>query len=222
MRRFLKEHSLSIVLFTLFFASLAAQTATGFRDYNNEQKEHGEKPIGFVSYLGSGHFGEALFENWESEFLQMSSYVLLTVWLRQKGSAESKKVEGTEDVDRDPRQSRNKKGAPWPVRKGGLVLKLYENSLSLAFIILFLMSLLLHGVEGTRSYNEEQKSHNSPQVSVGGYMTGSRFWFESFQNWQSEFMATGAIVVLSVYLRQRGSPESKPVDMPHSEIPSAG
>jgi hypothetical protein len=157
-------------------------------------------------------------ENWESEFFQMGWYVLLTVFLFQKGSSESKKPDEKEPVDRDPRQSKNKKDAPWPVRKGGFVLKLYENSLSLAFLLLFLLSFFLHALGGARVYNEEQAQHGGELVSsTWQYMGTSRFWFESFQNWQSEFLAIFAMVVLSIWLRQKGSPESKPVDAPHSQ-----
>jgi hypothetical protein len=138
------------------------------------------------------------------------------VWLRQKGSAESKKVEGEEPVDKDPSRSR-RQNAPWPVRKGGVVLKLYENSLSLAFIALFLLSFALHAAGGRATYNVEQREHGSAPISTWSYVNTSRFWFESLQNWQSEFLATGAIVLFSVFLRQRGSPESKPVDAPHSQ-----
>src|SRR5829696_8347889 len=123
-------------------------------------------------------------------------------------------------VDWDPRQSRNKKDAPWPVRRGGAVLRLYENSLSLAFLLLFLLAFFLHGLSGMGNYNEEQALHGQPAVSLGEYLSSSRFWFESFQNWQSEFLAIWAMVVFSIYLRQRGSPESKPVDSPHSETGS--
>jgi hypothetical protein len=160
---------------------------------------------------------EAVFENWESEFLQMSAYVLLTIWLREKGSSESKNLSGTESVDKDPRDSRARKGVPSPVRRGGWRLRIYENSLSLAFAALFLLSISLHAVQGVRQYNIEEKEHGEKSISLSEYVSGSQFWFESFQNWQSEFLAVGCIVVLSVYLRQKGSPESKPVDVPHSE-----
>lgn len=147
----------------------------------------------------------------------MGVYVILTAFLFQKGSSESKKPDELEAVDRDPRDSKNKKAAPWPVRRGGFVLKLYENSLSLAFLVLFLIAFFLHAVGGKGEYNEEQLVHGQETVTLPGYMTTSRFWFESFQNWQSEFLAIGCMVVFSIYLRQRGSPESKPVDSPHSK-----
>ena len=148
----------------------------------------------------------------------MFAFVVLTACLFQKGSAESKKLDEEEPVDRDPRKSHHKKDAPWPVRQGGLILKLYEHSLSLAFLLLFLMAFTLHAIGGAEEYNQSQREHGSSEmVSTLEYMGTSRFWFESFQNWQSEFLAVGAMVVLSIFLRQRGSPESKPVDNPHSE-----
>ncbi|HJU53287.1 MAG TPA: DUF6766 family protein [Pyrinomonadaceae bacterium] len=218
MRRILRENGLSIVLFVCFFLTmLVGQSITGLHEYNSDRQEHGQAPINYGAYLGSGHFLEATMENWESEFFQMGWYVLLTVFLFQKGSAESKKLDEKEPVDRDPRKSKNKKDAPWPVRKGGLVLRLYENSLTLAFLLLFLFSFFLHALGGARVYNEEQARHGGELVSAWQYMGTSRFWFESFQNWQSEFLAIFAMVVLSIWLRQKGSPESKPVDAPHSQ-----
>jgi hypothetical protein len=221
MRRIFRENGLSIVLFICFFLTiLVGQSLTGHQEYNSDQQEHGQPTITYGQYLGSGHFLEATMENWESEFFQMGWYVLLTVFLYQKGSSESKKPGEKEPVDRDPRDSKNKKDAPWPVRKGGFILKLYENSLFLAFMLLFLISFYLHAVGGAIVYNEEQAQHGGEMVSTMQYMGTSRFWFESFQNWQSEFLAIFAMVVLSIFLRQKGSPESKPVDAPHSQTGS--
>jgi hypothetical protein len=197
---------------------LIGQAVAGQFEYNEDQREHGQPPVDFVTYVTGSHFLEATMENWESEFLQMFAFVVLTAFLFQKGSAESKKLDEKEPVDRDPRTSRNKKKAPWPVRKGGIALALYEHSLSLAFLILFLGSFWLHAVGGAAEYSQDQREHGNPvAVSTFEYMGTSRFWFESFQNWQSEFLAVGAMVVFSIFLRQRWSPESKPVDSPHSE-----
>ena len=208
---------MSVVLFGLFLLFVVGQGLTGVREYNAEQRTHDEPTVTFGEYLTTAHFGEALFENWESEFLQMAGFVLFTVFLRQKGSAESKQPYGEEDVDQDPRESRRRKDVPWPVRRGGLILKLYENSLFLAFALLFLLSFWLHGIQGAHLYNGEQREHREPTVTTAEYFTTARFWFESFQNWQSEFLAVGSMALFSVYLRQRGSTESKPVDMPHAE-----
>ena len=218
MRKIFHENGLSIVFLGLFLLILVGQAAAGHNAHNEEQQEHGQPSVNFVEYLGSSHFLEATMENWESEFLQMFAFVILTAFLFQKGSAESKEPGKLEQVDQDPGISPNKKDAPWPVRKGGLVLKLYENSLSLAFLFLFLMAFILHAIGGAEEYNQTQREHGSSDVlSTLEYMGTSRFWFESLQNWQSEFLAVGAMVVLSIFLRQKGSPESKPVDSPHSE-----
>jgi hypothetical protein len=217
MRRIFRENGLSIVLFLLFFFSLAGQSVTGWHEYNEDQQEHQQPTTSYGEYLTTGHFVEATFENWESEFLQMAAYVVLTIFLFQKGSSESKKPDTLERVDILPKQSRKDKDTPWPVRKGGWVLKLYENSLAIAFVLLFLGSFALHAAGGAKEYSQEQLEHGGQPVSMIQYMGTSRFWFESFQNWQSEFLSVGAMVVLSIWLRQKGSPESKPVDSPHDE-----
>ena len=211
-----RNNGLSIVLFVLFATTLVGQSVAGHRFHNQEQRDHDQPEIGYVEYLRSPAFVEATAENWESEFLQMAFYVVLTVFLFQKGSSESKDPEGEESVDREPDPT--KKDAPWPVKKGGLVLHIYKNSLSLALFGLFVVSFVAHAIGGAGVYNEEQREHGEPEtVSALGYMRTSRFWFESLQNWQSEFLAVLTIVVLSIWLRQAGSPESKPVDAAHSE-----
>ena len=212
--RFLRDNGLSLAMAALFLCSLIGQSIAGFYAHNDEQREHGQAELGYLEYLGSGDFGESVFENWESEFLQMGAFILLTVVLRQKGSAESKDMEGEEEVDEDPAKHR-KPDSPWPVHRGGLALKLYSHSLGLAFLALFLASFVLHGLTGMRAYNEEQLAHGGHVITALQYFGSSRFWFESFQNWQSEFLAVGAMIVLSIFLRQRGSPESKPVAAPH-------
>jgi hypothetical protein len=217
---FLRRNGLSLVLVVLFIGCLVAQVVFGHHEYNQERRDHGEATVTTAQYLSSGHFIEATAENWESEFLQMAAYVLLTVRLFQKGSSESKKLDEPEPVDRDPRLSRHKKDVPGPVRKGGVILVLYENSLALAFGVMFLLSIGLHAVGGSLLHNEELRQHGQPPESLWEYVSGSTFWFESFQNWQSEFLALLAMVLLSIALRQRGSPESKPVDAPHSQTGS--
>ena len=219
MKRFFRNNGLSLVLFGLFFfAFIFGQSLTGQRDANNEAEEHGQPTVTYVEYLGSNHFLEATMENWESEFLQMFFFIILTVFLYQKGSAESKDPEKKEEVDRDPAKARNKKNAPWPVRKGGWILKLYEHSLSLAFLLLFFGAFFLHAVGGAGEYNDDQRQHGrAERVTTFKYMTTARFWFESLQNWQSEFLAVGSMVVLTIFLREKGSKESKPVAAPHAE-----
>jgi hypothetical protein len=218
MRRFLRNNSLSIALVGAFLLIwLAGQTSAGLRTYNAERRQDGDTEVSFGRYLTTAHFGEATFENWESEFLQMGMYVVLTVKLRQRGSSESKPLDELTPQDEDPRGHRDDPAAPWPVRRGGAWLAIYKNSLSLTFMAMFLASFLLHALTGSREFNSEQASAgSSDQVSTWGYLNRSQFWLESLQNWQSEFLAVAAIVLLSIVLRQYGSPESKPVHAPSS------
>jgi len=217
MRRMLYENSLSLVFLGLFSLALLGQSLTGQHQYNDERETHGLPRLTYGQYLRTGHFWEALTENWESEFLQMGTYVLLTAVLRQKGSPESKKLAGEEAVDRDPRYVRPHPEAPWPVRRGGLVLTLYAHSLTLVLLLLFVACFLGHAMSGVREYNAEELAHGGAPLSVVGYLGSATFWFESWQNWQSEFLSLAVMIVLAIVLRQRGSPESKPVDHPHHE-----
>lgn len=211
---FFYRNSLSIVVITFMLVCWGGQAYTGWKEHNKELSENGAAELAFGKYLQSGHFLQATFENWESEFLQMALYVMLTVGLRQIGSSESKPMEGEEEVDREPQAH---KDAPWPVKKGGLVLKLYENSLSIAFTLLFLVSFGIHAYGSWQAHNVEQALKGFHEEDFRAYMQDTRFWFESLQNWQSEFLAVAAIVILSIFLRQKGSPESKPVDAPCSQ-----
>jgi hypothetical protein len=216
MRKVFHHNGLSVVLLATFLALLVAQSVVGYKYYNEEQVEHQQPPVTYAEYLTGNHFLEATMENWESEFLQMFFFIVLTAFLYQNGSAESKDPDKREEVDREPRSP--KRNAPWPVRKGGWIKKLYEHSLSLAFLLLFLGSFFLHAKGGAADYNEEQRAHGRTEsLTTIDYMTTSRFWFESFQNWQSEFLAVGSMVILTIFLREKGSKESKPVDSPHSE-----
>jgi hypothetical protein len=221
-RRFLRDNGLALVVSALFLFFLVAQALTGAHQYNEERQEHGETPLGMADYLSSGHFIEATAENWESEFLQMAAYVLLTIGLYQRGSSESKRPGFREPVDQDPRQVTGLalKEAPWPVRRGGWVLRVYEHSLSLVLLLLFLASFVLHVHGGARLHNAEQLQHGGETLTVPEFLGTSQFWFESFQNWQSEFLSLVGMIVLSIWLRQRGSPESKPVHAPHDETGS--
>ena len=221
LQRFFHENGLSLAAFSLFLLCLVGQILTGVRQYNEEQREHGQPTVRTAEYLRSGHFREITFENWESEFLQMAAFVILTAKLRQKGSPESKKLDGGQEVDEDPRDAhrspQRRAMAPWPVRRGGIALALYEHSLSLALGALFLMSFVFHAMGGAAEYSQEQLAHGGEAGSTLAYIGTSRFWFESFQNWQSEFLAVGALFVLTIFLRERGSPQSKPVAAPHSK-----
>lgn len=213
-RTFFCRNSLSIVFLFLFVVTWMAQAWTGWREHNEDLATGGAQQLLFSDYLSSGHFISATFENFQSEFLHMALYVVLTISLRQRGSAESKQLEGEEEVDRTPQPSPN---APWAVRKGGWVLKLYSNSLSIAFITLFFVSWGLHLYGSWQDYNVEQALDQKPAVDIFAFLSEPIFWFETFQNWQSEFLSVASIVILTIYLRQKGSPESKPVDAPHSE-----
>ena len=216
-KRFLRENGLSITLFLLFGFSLAGQFIAGWKDFNEEELSHGKPAVEAVEYLYEGHFWEALFENWESEFLQMAVYIVFTIFLYQKGAADSKRIDAVERVDETVPKSLLPPDAPWPVRKGGLVKTLYENSLSIALITLFVASFTLHAIAGAAAFNDEQLEHGGTTVTTLEFLQTPKFWFESFQNWQSEFLSIGVLVVLSIFLRQKGSPESKPVEAPHSE-----
>ena len=219
MRTFLRNHGLTLAMFGLFLVALVPMSVAGHRAYDADLREHGERPIPYATYLTSGDFIEGVFENWESEFLQMGVYVLVTAYLFQKGSPESKSLEHPEPQDVDPRRQRYP-DRPWPVRRGGVWLRLYMNSLATALLALFLLSFGLHALGGTTAYNEDARLHGEPTISVASFVTSSQFWYQSFQNWQSEFLSVGTLAVLGIFLRQQGSPESKPVAAPASQTGS--
>jgi hypothetical protein len=212
-RSFLRDNGLSLVLAVLFLSSLLGQVCAGHGAYTEELRQHGLPGLTLLAYLQSGHFLEATFENWESEFLQMGLFVLLTVRLYQRGSSESN----------DPDEASEKQtpqlappDAPWAVRRGGWVLKWYEHSLSFALLLLFVVSFGLHAYGGLKHANAERALDGLPPETLADFLGSPEFWYQSLQNWQSEFLAVFAIVVLSVFLRERGSSQSKEVAMPHS------
>jgi hypothetical protein len=215
MHNALRNNGLSIVFFVLFLFTIVGQAITGHIQHNEEMKEEGGKQVEFVEYLSTGHFLQSTFENWESEFLQMALFLILSIFLYQKGSAESKDPDKEEDVDREPNPK--KKDAPAAVKAGGLTLEIYKHSLCYALSLLFVISFFLHWHGSRKDYNEEQILKNKPTASAMEYISNSRFWFESFQNWESEFLSIFAIVVLSIFLREKGSPQSKPVDAANDE-----
>ena len=215
--KWIRDRALTLVLMALFVLFLMGQFLTGFAEYNDEQAQHGQATVTTTGYLATGHLWEALFENWESEFLQMAVFVLLTTCLIQKGSPESRRPGVTELVDADPRDFASNPDAPWPVQRGGWILRLYEHSLGLAFVLLFFLAWVGHALGGFAEYAADQVTHHQPRPVLTDYLMSARFWFESFQNWQSEFLAIASMVWLAVYLRQRWSPESKPVHAPHAE-----
>ena len=216
MSKKLRNNSLSLAMFFLFAVSMAGQVTAGHRVYNEDQTEHNDAPIGLLAYLRTPHFMEATFENWESEFLQMGAYILLTAWLIQKGSSESKPPKGKKGRKKDNRSERTAE-SPGPVHRGGLALKLYEHSLSSVLLLLFVSSFVLHAIGGAHHHNEEALQHGAETVSVFQYLGTSQLWFESFQNWQSEFFSIWALLLLTIVLREKGSPQSKPVTASHDE-----
>ncbi len=190
-RRWIKDHGLLLANVGLFVVFFGGMIISGAASYSEEQQAHGGPRVGILEYLASGHFVEAVFENWESEFLQMAMYVVLTVFLFQQGSSESKPIGKEAPQDEDPRDARKTAKTPWPVRRGGWVLKVYEHSLSGLLGLLFLISFTLHAIGGTAAYNEEQLSHGLPEISTWEYLASSQFWFESFQNWQKRVPCRG-------------------------------
>ena len=215
MRRFLHCNGLTLATLGLFLLTLVGQFFAGRAALNAERHDHGQPPIAVAAYVHSSHFWQALAENWESEFLQMSMFVVLTVKLYQKGSPESNDPDDVED--NDPHLHRDDPKAPWPVRRGGWVCTLYSHSLSLAFALLFIASFVLHIFAGAAAYNAQQLVEGGPSSTTFEYFCSGQFWFESMQNWQSEYLSLAAMVWLSVYLRERGSAESKKVASPHDD-----
>lgn len=212
----LRDNGLTIVLVLLFAASLVGQWLTGLNFHNAELADHGEAPIGALAFLTDPQFLATVFENWESEFLQMSAYVVLTAFLFQRGSAES------EDPDQPPRDGRlseisatkGSRSSP----KGALAKRwLYANSLGIVLFLLFIASFVLHWTFSAHEAAETARQHGGTPPSMAQYLADSQLWFESLQNWQSEFLSTAVLVVLSIFLRQINSPESKPLNAPNSQ-----
>ena len=217
MMRFIRDNGLSLALLAIFLLSTVGMLITGWFDHNAELSRHDAPDIGLFVYFASPAFLSPLFENWESEFLQMSAYVLMTVMLFQRGSSESKDPDKSNPEDADPAKKRHDPKAPWPVRAGGVWSAFYSHSLGLALLALFILSFLLHWLQSTAAANEEALLHGEVAQTAWQYLADPQLWFESFQNWQSEFLSTAVLVLLSVWLRQRGSPESKPVAEPHAK-----
>lgn len=201
-------------MFALFVVFWAGQSLCGWWEHNDEQEQHGRPTTAYTDYLGTGEFWEATAENWESEFFQMAAFVLLSAKLFQRGSAESNDPDqaGEDASDKKPGPQ-----APSPVHRGGLALALYSHSLSTALAVLFAISFVLHGVGGHAAHNDQAALHGQPLLSLGQFFVSGKFWFQSFQNWQSEFMSVAALVVLSIFLRERGSSQSKPIAAPHHQ-----
>ena len=216
--RTLRDHSLSLFFLTLFLAALCGQAIAGHADYNNDEIAHGGETLSFGRYIVSSSFGQAVMENWQSEYLQFTLFILVTVWLVQKGSPESKQLDKAgRESDKDQRIGEHAESySPAWARVRGVRLWLLSNSLVLVMGTIFLGSWFAQSVTGWSSYNAEQIEHDQSPLNWIGYLGSADFWQTTLQNWQSEFLAVGSMAVLAIYLRQRGSPESKPVGAAHA------
>ncbi|WCJ64171.1 DUF6766 family protein [Agrobacterium tumefaciens] len=215
--RLFRDNGLTIVLVVASLVTIGGMLATGWAVYNGELAQHQAMPLTLFSYARSGPFLSAPFENWESEFLQMSAYVVLTAFLFQRGSSESRDPDEMVSQGEDPAQKKDDPQAPWPVKGGSVIRTLYSYSLGLVLFALFIVSFVLHLKYSAEAAADEAAMHGEPVTTLVAQLGSVEFWFESFQNWQSEFLSTAVLVVLSIFLRFRGSPESKPVAAPHGE-----
>jgi hypothetical protein len=217
MRTFLRHNSLTLTFLALFLLALVFQAIAGWDVENEERDQHGEPNMSFLRYVTSSDFGQAVMENWQSEYLQFTLFILLTVWLLQRGSPESKELDqaGLEsDQEQQVGEYANEDSPRW-ARIGGLKRKLYENSLLLVMGTIWVGSWFAQSITGLNAYNSERLSHQQDTLTWPSYLASSDFWETTLQNWQSEFLAVASMAILAVYLRQRGSPESKPVGAPH-------
>ena len=224
MRRFLSLNSLSIAFLAIFVATLVGQAIAGHAEFNDEATAHHEAAISLGRYVTSSSFGQAVMENWQSEFLQFSLYIFGTVYLIQRGSPESKKP-GTQGRESDADQlvgEHAKPDSPASARLRGARGFVYSNSLLLLMTAIFLGTWFADSACGWSVYDSDQISHHQPEVTYWAYLGTADFWESSLQNWQSEFLAIGSMAIFSVFLRQRGSPESKPVGTPHHDTATSG
>ena len=224
MRRFLFESSLSLFFAAIFLATLLAQSFAGQRAYNSDQEAHGGEPLSWLDYVLSPDFGGAVMENWQSEFLQFTFFILATVWLVQKGSNESKPLEdvGLESDQQQQVGDHAPRNGPAWAKLADWRRRVYENSLVLSMTAIFLLTWLAQSLNNWRFENRERSEHDEQAIAWGEYVVSADFWERTLQNWQSEFLAVGTMAAFTIYLRQRGSPESKPVGAPHDETGSSG
>jgi hypothetical protein len=224
LRRWLFENSLSLFFLSLFLVTLAAQSLAGQHAFNEQQVAHKSPPIGWLDYVISSDFGRAVMENWQSEFLQFFLFIGATIWLVQKGSNESKQLDevGLESDQQQKVGAHAPQNAPRWAKLGGLRQRIYENSLLAVMLSIFLLSWFAQSLTGWRTFNEDQHEHGERSVAWTTYVVKPSFWESTLQNWQSEFLAVGTMVAFTIYLRQRGSPESKPVGAPHDETSTSG
>jgi hypothetical protein len=223
-RGFLRDNALGLTFGGLFLVTLVGQAISGAADFNAQQVANSLEPVTLLEYVTSSSFGVDVMENWQSEYLQFFLYIFATVWLVQRGSTESKKPgeEGTESDEKQRVGRYAKADSPEWARTGGWRTALFSRSLGLLMGGLFLLTWMSSAVAGWAAYNSEQLGEREDPVSLLGYLGEADFWNRSFQNWQSEMLAVGSMAVFSVYLRQRGSPESKPVGVAHAETGQTG
>jgi hypothetical protein len=223
-KKALRNNGLSLFFGLIFLLALLGQALTGHALFNEEQVASGLEEISFAQYLVSSNFAVDVSENWQSEYLQFLLYIFATIWLVQKGSPESKELDepGIEsDKEQLVGEYSNAKSPKW-ARVSGWRRTLYSNSLGLTMGLIFILSWLVQSIAGNSNYNQEQIQNFQQPVSWGEYIASPEFWNRTLQNWQSEFLAVGSMVVLSIYLRQRGSPESKPVGSAHDDTGTTG
>jgi hypothetical protein len=224
MKSFAKENGLSLFFAAIFLATLVGQSFAGQHNYNSQQTAHGQQALSWLHYLVTPDFGGAVMENWQSEFLQFSLFIAATIWLLQKGSNESKKLEdtGLESNERQKIGPHTPTGGPRWAKADDIRTRVYENSLLIVMTLIFFATWFGQSLNNWRVFNQEQTAHEATPVSWGRYLLDPDFWEKTLQNWQSEFLAVGTLVVFTIYLRQRGSAESKPVGAPHDETASSG
>jgi len=224
MKSFARDNGLGLFFLGIFLVALALQTLTGWQDFNNSQLRHGSEAIGYGRYLLSSEFGVAMLENWQSEYLQFALYISATVWLLQRGSPESKELgQAGGESDREQKIGRHADDdSPLWARVGGVRTRVFSNSLLIVMGTIWLLSWLGQSITGRVAYNEERLEHHQSGLDYVQYLGSADFWERTFQNWQSEFLAVGSMAVLAVYLRQRGSPESKPVGEAHGHTGVTG
>jgi len=224
MRAFLKHNSLSIAFLALFLTALILQAFAGHADFNEDQLRHDNPTMSLGRYVISSEFGVAVLENWQSEYLQFTLFIVATVWLLQRGSPESKQVDKAgRESDKDQLVGEHAKpDSPRWAKAADLRRTLYENSLLIVMAAIWLASWFAQSITGVNEYNAERLDHHQLPVSWSAYLGSPDFWEKTLQNWQSEFLAVGSMAILAVYLRQRGSPESKPVGTPHHATGTEG
>jgi hypothetical protein len=223
-KKALRNNGLSLFFGLIFLLALVGQGLTGHALFNEEQLANGLEEISLGQYLTSSHFAVDVSENWQSEYLQFLLYIMATIWLVQKGSPESKELNqpGVEsDKDQLVGEYSNEKSPAW-AKASGWRRTLFSNSLGITMGLIFVLCWLVQSFAGNSAYNEEQISNFQQPVSWTEYVVSAEFWNRTLQNWQSEFLAVGSMVVLSIYLRQRGSPESKPVGSAHDDTGTTG